>query len=247
MTTVRLAMCNLRQCAEVGGPFTNRPAILISYFYYSGFRKVLEDGSLNIRDWMLDSGAWSAHNCGAKIDLEEYTDFCLDRLANDPRLVEVAALDVIGNWQASAENTAYMHRRGVPALPTFHPGEPWECLEEMARESDKIALGGIVRWPRRRKHTWIGQCFARVWPKRIHGFGLLDPYLLKSYPFESCDASSWDFGPYATGVWKSLGNKRPGLRGDRQPIRVEVEHYLRLEAELKELWSKELANLKAAA
>ena len=79
------------------------PSLLISFYYLKGF---LENRhKYAIRDWVLDSGAFSAHNSGVEIDLDEYMATCKDLMQSDDQLMEIFSLDVIGDWQASLKNT----------------------------------------------------------------------------------------------------------------------------------------------
>src|SRR5687768_9801946 len=134
--SVRLAFSGYRRPAAVsacaGWEEGRQPALLCSYWYIANFDKRREQ--MSFRDWVLDSGAFSAFNSGAKIELAAYTDFCAERLASDPKLSEVFALDVIGDWRAGRRNVDEMWRRGVPAIPCYHAGEPWEVLLDYAKE-----------------------------------------------------------------------------------------------------------------
>src|SRR5262245_15573164 len=120
-------------------------SLLVSYYYLDRFLRGKVRFNYNFRDWVMDSGAFSAHNSGKVISLEKYIEVCLKLLAEDKQLTEVFSLDVIYNPEASVENTEKMWQAGVPAIPTFHFGEPWEFLQEMAKQYPKIALGGAVR------------------------------------------------------------------------------------------------------
>src|SRR5258708_23663064 len=195
---------------------------------------------LRFRDWSMDSGAYSAHNSGASIDLDAYIKTCKVLLATDPQLVEVFSLDVIGNWRASMRNTEKMWAAGVPAIPTFHLREPEHVLLGMAKEYPKVALGGGVGY--RRKDERAAQCFARIWPHRIHGLGYGSEKSVLSLPFESVDATNWESGPSMFGNWATYGNlsTRGGKVSDGLSLRVEVEHYLRLEERARVRWAKEM-------
>ena len=115
-------------------PEGSRPALLVSFFYLRPFLE--KRARWAIRDWVMDSGAFSAANAGARIDLVEFTDTALRLLAEDPQLSEVYSLDVIGgDWRETARNTEYMWGRGVPAIPAWHKGEPWDVLEGYAKEA----------------------------------------------------------------------------------------------------------------
>lgn len=249
MTDVRLVGSNVvENCPQrrsgLGNampyPMDTRPALLVSYAYYKQFAKFRHE--YYFRDYVLDSGAYTVHNSGGEVDLAEYVDFCAERMRYDLQLAEIFALDVIDKPEASARNTKHMWDCGIPAIPCYHSGEPEEFLVEMAEQYPKIALGGAVGMPVKAKRKWAEQCFARVWPKRIHGFGIMAREILEAVPFDSVDASNWEVGPAKYGSWRSLGDVR-GIRGGKMNLRMEVEHYLKLERHLKQRWGRELAKL----
>jgi len=238
--TVRLALVG--SPPERGGPTLEtemRPALLVSFVYLDAFLK--NQKRYSYRDWVLDSGAFSAWKSGTEIDLQKYIDTCAKLLESDPKLTEVFSLDVIGNWEGTARNTEEMWKQGIPAIPAFHYGEPEEALKEMAERYPKIALGGIVGVRKKEKKRWIGQCFARVWPKRIHGFGVGSKEHVMAFPFHSVDATNWEIGPCAFGRWNSFG--KMSIRGSKQDLRAEVEWYLDLERSARLRWKKEMTLL----
>jgi hypothetical protein len=216
------------------------PALLVSYVYVEPF--LANRSAYCYRDWVMDSGAFSAHNAGTKIDLNQYIDACLELLANDPTLTEVFALDVIGNAEASLKNTEEMVRQGVPAIPTFHIGEPEEMLIHIAKNYPKIALGGVAMERGDLKFSFCEQCFARVWPKKIHGFGMSTEQLIYGLPFHSVDATNWEIGPCAFGNWQKFG--KMSVRGSNQDLRSQVKHYLSIEAKARVRWRKEMELLE---
>jgi hypothetical protein len=218
------------------------PALLVSYVYLEPFLK--NRHRYHYRDWVMDSGAFSAHNSGTEVKLQDYINCCKGLMATDPKMTEVFSLDVIGDWKASLKNTEEMWRQGVQAIPTFHFGSPWPELKTMAKDYPKIALGGLVGQAVRPRDAWIGQCFARVWPKKIHGFGLSGEKTIMRFPFHSVDATNWELGPCRYGRWKSFGGAL-SVRGSRQNLRSEVEWYLALEQRARERWKKEMAVLAA--
>jgi hypothetical protein len=216
-----------------------RPALLVSWWYWKTFSEEREHYSF--RDYALDSGAYSAYNSGATLDLAKYIEACRELLASDPQCAEVFALDVIGDWREGLRNTETMWEAGIPAIPTYHIGEPEHVLKHMADTYPKIALGGAVKLNVVRKKEWLAQVFARVWPKPIHGLGMGSETLAMAFPFHSMDATNWEMAPAAYGQWKSM----PGasIRGGNQPLRMEVEWYLRLEQRVQARWRKEMAVL----
>lgn len=242
MTTVRLATLGPPKAIAMGlDGSVDRPALLVSYVYLDAFLKNRD--RYCYRDWVLDSGAFSAWKSGTEIDLQKYIDTCAKLIEEDSTLTEVFALDVIGDWEGTARNTEEMWRQGIPAIPAFHPGEPEDALMEMAKTYPKIALGGIVGLHKKEKKRWVGQCFARVWPKKIHGFGVGSEELVMAFPFHSVDATNWELGPCAFGRWNSYG--KMSIRGSKQDLRVEVQWYLDLERKARNRWGKEMELLES--
>ncbi len=218
---------------------------LVSYYYLDGFLKVQPD--YLYRDWVMDSGAFSAHNSGVVIDLPTYIGMCGRLLDNDKTLAEVYALDVIGDHEASLINTETMWEHGIPAIPCYHAGEPWEFLVHIAKHYPKIAIGGVARKGTEVKMKFAEQCFARVWPKKIHGFGMAGEELVMGFPFHSVDSTSWEMGPMAFGNWFRFGKmdaRAKAFPDGKFDLRSQIKAYLKLEAKARERWRKEMAVLE---
>jgi hypothetical protein len=261
VTTVRLAVVSSGRmlAALAAAPVVEgwtRPAVLVSYAYFDTFKS--ERGRYpfyddRFRDYALDSGAFTAANAGHPVDLAAYIAFVRTLRQRDRKLSEVFALDVIGDWEASARNTELMWQAGIHCIPTFHVGEPTAALLAMAKTYPKIAVGGAVRWPTKQKIGWLEQVFAHVWPKRIHGLGMMGRQIVERFPFDSVDASDWEFSPTAFGNLRSLPGAS-GLRGfgygpknRGYNLRAEMEWYMALERDLAQRWGPTLAPLRQEA
>lgn len=216
------------------------PALLTSFVFLKEFQKDRE--KLIFRDWVLDSGAFSAHVSGKKIDLQAYGETCLELLATDKTLTEVFSLDIIGDWRASEKNTERLWNMGIPAIPCYHINEPEDVLIALARDYPKIAIGGVARVKGSLKKKFAEQCFARVWPKPIHGFGFGAKEMILSLPFHSVDASNWALGPCGFGRWVSFGGYVPTWGAKN--LRPEVDHFLRIERQARDKWKRELLELE---
>ena len=213
------------------------PAILIAF---PQLEKLLLDRSRwRVRSYCIDSGAFSAWNSGAVIDLDDYIRTTKELLATDPLLTEVFALDVIGDWRASLRNTEAMWAAGVPAIPTYHLGEPEDVLTGIARDYPKIAIGGIAKLRGAKKKWFAEQCFARVWPKKIHGFGVGTREMVLAVPWSSVDATSWEIGPGGFGKWRAFGGAQLAIRGSAQDLRAELQYYRNLEQLARHRWRRE--------
>lgn len=145
-------------------------------------------------DVFLDSGAFTAFTTGREIDFDRYCDFIQTR-----EWSAYASLDVIGNAQQTMRNADAMIERGLSPVVAFHYGSDYAVLDEMCRQFDRIALGGLVpiRMRRRELTRHLDRCFhiaGNHWPIRIHGFGMQQPWAMERWPFHSTDATSWLYG-----------------------------------------------------
>lgn len=236
MTTVRLAYTGapVRGLEPVERP-GRAPSLLVSYAYWNTFVRVR--GELGFRSWVLDSGAMTVWNSGGVIHLADYIDFCIALLRGPTPPEEIFGLDVIGDHESSRQNLDAMHAVGLKAIPTFHIGEPWNVLEDLAASFRKIAIGGAVGISKKRKMAWVEEVFARAYPCKIHGFGM---YLLLRFPFHSVDASNCMVSPVAYAVWPlSFRARLPKIPRESMNVRVEVEAHLELERKAKARWRRE--------
>jgi CO/xanthine dehydrogenase Mo-binding subunit len=62
-------------------------------------------------------------------------------------------------------------------------------------------------------------------------------------PFHSVDATNWEIRPCQFGEWEWFGDKL-SIRGSDQPLRAEVEAYLKRERVARERWRKEMELLQ---
>lgn len=224
-------------------PPESYPALLVSFVYIKTFFH--NRHRYAYRDWALDSGAFSARSLGVEINLQEYIDLCKRLRGEDPTLRDIFALDVIGDWRATMKNTEAMWRKGIEAIPCYHLADnDWGVLKGMARDYPKIAIGGMADLRGNLKRRFVEQCFARVWPKKMHGFGCSSETMVMSFPWHSVDATNWEIAPCKFGTWRAFGGQRVSVRGSDQNLRAEVEWYLELERRARERWRKEMAKLE---
>lgn len=221
--------------------------LLVSYAALGSWSKLRH--RIQYRTWSLDSGAFSAWNRGVQIDLEEYIDYCLLALEEDPSLIEVIALDVIGDWRAGVKNYERMWAAKVPAIPTFHYGEPPELLDDLKTAFPwKLCVGGATDVRGNEKIHQAGRLLKRIWPMRVHGLGFGDEVALKALPFHSTDSTSWRLQPQGFGLWKQYGRLSLRLPNKEMEIalRSQLEHYARVQRECETRWATEMAELELA-
>lgn len=224
----------------------HKPAILASYAYFDP--QYFEDvqSTTPYREIILDSGAWTAHTCGKKVELAKYMDVVRRVRDADPgRYRGCFSLDVIGDWKASAANTKAMWAAGIEAIPVFHWGEPWDVLKGLAADYPKIGIGGIAKDHASKKMLFAREVFARIWPHKIHGLGFGGAPFLKQLPFDSVDHSSWEVGPAHRMRWSSFDNWQLfnvsitlGRGAGRVDLQHEVKFYMDLEHDARGRWHK---------
>jgi hypothetical protein len=184
------ARANLRYATAALAP--RRARLLISFHY---FRTTdipeLFAGCDPVPEVFLDSGAFSAATLGEAIDIGEYAAY-IER--NAPYISLYANLDVIGDHEKTLANQRYLEERGLKPMPVFHAHEPWEVLEELAEQYDYIALGGIAIKGTGSFAPWIKRCFEIAGHRKLHGFGVSNWLLLRAFPWESVDHTSWGQG-----------------------------------------------------
>lgn len=229
------------------GERQKKPSVLGSYAYFKGFYKTLQ--KIDVRNWVFDSGAFTAFNTGKKVDLDKYIELCLQLKNDDKNLGDIFTLDVVPTnkqnvekcWRQGIKNTEKMWNVGIEAIPVYHLGEPEEVLLELSRSFSKIAIGGFAQLQGKLKIQFAEQCFARVWPKKIHGLGVGDSLILQ-FPFHTTDASSWRFTPCAYGGWKRYGRMSVYKYDSR--LESQIDYYLKLEQKARVKWKREMQELE---
>jgi hypothetical protein len=135
---------------------------------------------------LIDSGAFSEHSTGKKIDLGEYIEWgsmWVDRAD------AVAGLDSIkGDWRRSLANY-----EALPfGFPTFHDTDPPELLDDLISMSmDRCRWLGIgIAPPRHGKERWLRSVLDRI-PEAIHVHG----WAMRAYShvrrLDSVDSTNW--------------------------------------------------------
>jgi len=165
--------------------------ILASYYIFKKkielIKKCIKDGN----EMFIDSGAFSAENKGAIIDIDDYCKYVIETGAT-----VYAGLDVIGDPVASAKNIEYMERvYGLHPIPTFHMGGSFDNLRKLFGYP-YIALGGMVFAGGRREYCdEVWSIILREAPGiKVHGFGMTNLDLMERYPWYSVDSSTYKDG-----------------------------------------------------
>lgn len=204
----------------------------------------------NLRQWALDSGGFMVQTKGIHIDNEA---FITDALQCDA--ADIFGLDIPGKPDVTRANLERAWERGLPAIPTFHYGSPASALEWACATAEKIALGGMAKIHEKHRAHWVKQCFARIWPKKIHTLGMVSSTLL-TVPAHSADSSGYlniqRFGSstYLHKLAHGVANARPGrtycnvsTKIASHDIRAEIEIVQDFARKLRFRWREQLARL----
>lgn len=159
----------------------------------------------------IDSGAFSAWNNDAIINLDDYIHFCKSHI-NDIDIV--ANLDVIPgkpfqkltktDIEFSAKqgwsNYKKMLRAGIPAeklIHIFHQGEEFKWLKRLVNYGTYIGLSPANDKTTSQKKDWLDRCMEYVTDAegfpivKFHGFAVTSVTLMLRYPWFSVDSASW--------------------------------------------------------
>jgi len=159
----------------------------------------------------LDSGAFSAWNKGAEINIDEYAAYCLENLDH---VDYIANLDVIPGTpgvpttleqraesaRKGWENYIYLLDKGIPKeklIHIFHQDEPWKWLKRMVKYCPIIGLSPANDRTTDQKEVWLDDCMKYVLDKDglplkpFHGFAVTSVRLMVKYPWWSVDSTSW--------------------------------------------------------
>lgn len=229
--------------------YKNFERVLISYHYfkkkYDSIKDLIKD-----YDLFVDSGAFSAFTQEKTIDINDYMKWIKDN-----NFTRYAGLDVIYNPEQTLKNLDIMKAQGLNPIPTFHYGSDLKILEQLVKDYDYIALGGLVPLAKDKKtlSNWLDNCFRILIPRvqdlslKVHGFGVLADDMLKRYPFYSVDGTSWiQGGKFGETVEYKDGKLRRKSNQMTEALRLSrdykvmnqkaIEHYKKLEQFMTSLW-----------
>lgn len=182
----------------------------------------------------VDSGAYTAHTKGQKVDVNDYIEFLNKR---GEHLTCFAQLDTIpGEYrkkktlkqlqdapEQSWENFLYMYEHvdyKEKIIPIVHQGENLRHLSRMlewrdadGNAIDYIGLSPANDLPTSKKIPWFSQCFWIIKNSsnpnvKTHAFGMTALDVLESFPFYSADSTSYIIGASSGSFYTPYGNVR---------------------------------------
>lgn len=161
--------------------------ILSAYPYFKKFKsKEIEYIGENDINFVLDSGAFTAHQLGTPIDIKDYIDF-VKNLPFKP--THVVQLDVIGDAEKSYQNYLRMLDAGIDCLPVFTRGGTIEQLERLYSHSDYVLIGGVAFGKNNDKY--VDYIMQHVKERKVHWLGFTSLKYISKWKPTSVDSSSF--------------------------------------------------------
>jgi len=177
----------------------NKICVLESFYY-------MQDWMLpyikNHWHFLLDSGAFTFMNnvkSNSNIDWNEY----LERYAkfiNDHDIKLFFELD-IDNIVGIKEVERLRHKleklTNKKCIPVWHKSRGLEYWQQMTKNYNYVAIGGIVTKEIKRTEYAIFGTLLKIAKQnkcQVHGLGFTNMEGLKKYPFDSVDSTAWIYG-----------------------------------------------------
>lgn len=162
--------------------------ILYAYPYFTS-KAVEEFSSFDRSNYRLiiDSGAFSAHNCGMKIELNDYHKFIESISFLKPDAI--VQLDVVFNPKETKNNLKKSRDAGYNVCPVFTRGDEEDYLQQLVDEKEYVFVGGVQGGQGAKEFAkYILERYSR---DKIHLLAFVRPDWLIHYKPYSVDSSSW--------------------------------------------------------
>lgn len=167
--------------------------LLISYAYMTAEVMRMVRETQGVVRWLLDSGAFTAHEQGKPIRVEQYIEFLRE---NGHLFWQTIALDKVGDASTTRRNLGAMRAAGLNPMPVLTVDEHVEGLGELlGAECRHLCVAGGVTEPLALYGPRLAEVRRRVgdgvW---LHGLGFARGLPVASTRVNSVDASSWMAG-----------------------------------------------------
>lgn len=159
--------------------------ILVAYPYFSKYVRE----SLLSRDpadftLIVDSGAFTAWNTGAEIQMDDYISF-LRGLPSEWNMRAIQ-LDAIAQPAKTRENYDRMRDAGLDVIPVFTRGAPMEDRDYFYENTDYIAVGGIAD---KQNRAYLRHLMQTNEGRKVHWLGYTDLKEIVHFKPASTDSS----------------------------------------------------------
>lgn len=208
----------LKKINEMISSGTLIPPYMLDSYYYCRDDTPFGPVGLQFRDrykgFLLDSGAFtfmeSVSQDTSQIDFQKYTEEYAEFI-NTHSIDSFFELDidsVVGLPRVRELRGVLENRTGKDCIPVWHKSRGKDAFLNLAREYDRIAIGGIVAGEfsnsERKYFNWFVDK-AHELDSKIHGLGFT-PQAIQNYRFDSVDSTSWLSGGRFGTVHKFTGD-----------------------------------------
>ena len=179
----------------------------------------------------IDSGAFTAHTKGIKLDVDEYIQYlnsiteyvdcfaqvdCIPGVFGKPKTDEQLAAAPKLSW----DNYLYMRpklKQPDKLIPVYHQGEQIKWLRNMLEWVDSeghhvpyIGISPANDKSQKEKDAFVHMCFDEIKKSsnpnvKTHAFGMTNLSTLTRYPFTSADSTSWALTAVNGGIMTPWG------------------------------------------
>lgn len=198
---------------------------------------------------LIDSGAFSVHNSGRVVGLDDYARFVAETKAALPVPTRFLTLDVIGDQAATWRNYERLVRKGLDVVPVVTLDGMSVADVDRAAGEGYFAVGGMVGAPKTKVAARLDAIFARLTARpglpRVHLLGVTADWALRRYPAYSCDSAAW-LAPlmHRQSTLPGLGRLPSYSEGVKESfavaaaLRANLRDLARRQAALTKLWAR---------
>lgn len=192
--------------------------------------KYLLESYYSIKDWqvplikssdlfILDSGAFTFMNTGTKVNFNDFLSRYIEFINKyDVKYFFELDIDSIVGL-SKVENMRYRLERETrkKCIPVFHKSRGKDYYQQMIKEYEYVAIGGIaIKNIKRNEYKYFKWFIEEAHKQncKVHGLGMTSIKELYKYKFDSVDSTSWLSGgrfgsiyQYQNGNLKSISFK----------------------------------------
>lgn len=181
---------------------------ILESFYYARTNKNIPSLIGNVRNFLLDSGAFTfMNNCRTSTNFdnyaEEYAKFI--RAHNVKHFFELDIDSIVGLKEVERLRVKLERLTRQSPIPVWHKNRGLEYFVEMCKNYPYVAIGGIVtKEIKTEKYEKLFPWFietAHKYGAKIHGLGYTRIPKLRTYHFDSVDSTAWLFGNISGSIY----------------------------------------------
>ena len=225
--------------------------------YTLNYSKPLAELKSKFPDLLMDSGGFTARIRGIKVSARQYADYI-----NQEKLDLAFELDTSDPKETEANRLYLKAKTDAYIIPVYHYSDFIDpdyrsLIDDFVAEYNFISIGGVAGVGLGNEAEALYRyVFYRTRDRiKVHGLGITDTRVLKTYPFYSVDSTSWlgaarygpdnyirpvDFGYKRGKSVKHQSTSRKSLAGSNAYERIipDIKMVLKHQEQITNLWEK---------